>query len=170
MLRVADARDCFGGIRRLLNGRLEKILGPFEHRLVVADGRFTEERAADLQHQIEIIRVAKLEGPAEASHRRFVLAELEQSLTESGERVFVLRLEHGGLLEGLARPRVFFARELRVPNPNMQLHRIRVERESLSKYSQRIIILTVVVQLMRAFIVLFRTQERGGHRQQASSS
>ena len=106
----------------------------------------------------------------EAAERRVVLAELEQRLAEAGEPVFVLRLEHERLLERVASPSILLARQLGVPNPHMQLHRIRIERESFSKYRQRLIVLAFVVQLMRAFVVLLRTQERGGHRQQASSS
>jgi len=52
----------------------------------------------------------------------------------------------------------------------MQLYRIGIERESLAENAERIVVLTFVVELMRTFVVLFGAQERGGHRQQASSS
>ena len=102
--------------------------------------------------------------------RRVVLPELEQRFAETGEAVFVLGLEDQRLLERAAGPGKFLARELGVSDPYVQLYRIRIERESFAKYGQRFVILPFVVQLMRALVVLFRTQERGGHRQQASSS
>jgi hypothetical protein len=52
----------------------------------------------------------------------------------------------------------------------MQLYRIRIESESFSKYPERFLVLTFIVKLMGALVILFRTQERGGHREQASSS
>jgi hypothetical protein len=82
----------------------------------------------------------------------------------------VLRLEHERLLERAAGPREFLTRELCIPNPHVQLYRIRIENESFSKYGERFVILALVVELMRALVILFRTQERGGHLQQASSS
>ena len=39
-----------------------------------------------------------------------------------------------------------------------------------SKYPERFLVLTFIVKLMGALVILFRTQERGGHREQASSS
>ena len=95
---------------------------------------------------------------------------LSKRLAKSGESVFVLGLEHERLLERAAGPSILFARELRVSYPYMQLYRIRIERESFAKHAQRVVVLTLVIELMRTFVVLFRTQERGGHRQQASSS
>ena len=38
------------------------------------------------------------------------------------------------------------------------------------KYLERLVILSIVVQLVGTLVILFRTQERGGHLQQASSS
>jgi hypothetical protein len=52
----------------------------------------------------------------------------------------------------------------------MELYGIRVERESFSEHPKRLFVLPFVVQLMGALVVLFRTQERGGHREMASSS
>src|SRR5689334_5564640 len=52
----------------------------------------------------------------------------------------------------------------------MQLHRVWVERQSLSENAKRFIILAFIVKLMGALVVLFRTKERSGHREQASSS
>jgi hypothetical protein len=47
----------------------------------------------------------------------------------------------------------------------VQLYRVRVERESLSEHTKRLFILAFIVKLMGALVVLFRTQERGGHRE-----
>src|SRR5215831_5210411 len=170
MLRVANARDCLRGFRRLLDRGLEELLGCTEKLRPVAERALAEQRAPNLQHQIDVVGVAELQRAAEAAHRRIVLPELQQGFAKAGQAVLVLRLEDQRLLERTAGPSILLARELRVTYPNMQLHRIRVERESFAKHAERIVVLPFVVELMRTFVVLFRTQERGGHRQQASSS
>jgi len=82
----------------------------------------------------------------------------------------VLGLENERFLEGSAGPSIFLARQLRVPYPDMQLDCVGIERESLAKHGERLIVLPFVVQLMGALVVLFRTQERSGHVLQASGS
>src|ERR1043166_9044947 len=99
----------------------------------------------------------------EAAQRGFLETELEQRLAEPGEPVLVLGLQHQRFLERATRPRVLFTREPRVPHPNVELYRTRVERESFAKYRERFVVLTFIVQLVGALVVLLRTQEGGGH-------
>src|ERR1700693_1005593 len=72
-------------------------------------------------------------------------------------------MENERFLEAPSRPGVFFAGMVCVANSNVELHRIRVEAESLFKYVQSFVILSFVVQLMCSFVVLFRTQKRCWH-------
>jgi hypothetical protein len=72
-------------------------------------------------------------------------------------------IEDERFLEAPSGPGVFLAGMVCVANSNMELHRIRVEAESLSKYVQSFVILSFVVQLMRSLVVLFRTQKRCWH-------
>ena len=72
-------------------------------------------------------------------------------------------IEDECFLEAAAGPRVFFARVVRVTDANVQLYRIGVERESLSKYVQRFVVLAFIVQLVRSLIILLGTQKRGSH-------
>src|SRR3981081_834511 len=50
-----------------------------------------------------------------------------------------------------------------VAKSNVELSRIGVEAESLSKYVQSFVILSFIVQLMCSLVVLFRTQKRCWH-------
>src|SRR5262249_42593887 len=102
MLRVADACDGFRGFRRVFHRRLEKLLGGFKEFGFITERTFAEERTADLKHQVDVVRITQLEGPMETALRGFILPKLEERLAKSGEPVFVLRLEHQGLLERAA--------------------------------------------------------------------
>ena len=75
----------------------------------------------------------------------------------------MLRVEDECFLEASACPRKFLSRVVRVTNPDVQLYRIGIERESLPKYVERLIVLPFVIQLVRALIVLFGTQKWGRH-------
>src|SRR5436190_1797444 len=66
MLCIANAGNGFRRIRRLLDGRVEKLTGALEERRPVPQGCLTEQRTANLKHQVGIVRVAKLEGAPEA--------------------------------------------------------------------------------------------------------
>jgi hypothetical protein len=99
----------------------------------------------------------------EAAERLLFLAEFEKGLTEPGERILVIRIQNERFLEAAAGPRVLLARVVCVANSYMELYRIRVEAESLSEYVQSFVILSFVIQLMRSFVVLFRTQKRCWH-------
>jgi len=90
--------------------------------------------------------------------------QLQARLNElAGERVLVIRVEHERFLETAACPGVLFARVMCVANSYVELHRVRIEAESFSKYVQSFVILSFVIQLMRSFVVLFRTQKRCWH-------
>src|SRR6478672_11772751 len=75
----------------------------------------------------------------------------------------MIGIENECFFEAAPRPGVFFAGVVRVANSNVELHRIRVEAESFSKYVQSFVILSFVIQLMCSFVVLFRTQKRCWH-------
>ena len=75
----------------------------------------------------------------------------------------MVRIENERFLEAAPGPCVFLAGMVCVANSNMELHRIRVETESFSKYVQSFVILSFIVQLMRSLVVLFRTQKRCWH-------
>jgi hypothetical protein len=142
-----------GGLAR---GDLEELARLF-HQLL------TKERPTYLQNEIDVVAVAQLEDEPEGTKGLLSLPEFEKRLAQTGERVLVLGVEHECLLEALTSPRVLLTCESRVTNPNVQLHRIRIEREPLAKYLERLVILPFVVELMRAFVVLFGTQEWGRH-------
>src|SRR6476469_3607794 len=163
MLGVADAGDRFGALGRLLHRDLEELLRHGEQLAPLAERRFTEQRAADLEHQVEVVRVAKLQGATEAAQRRLLEPELEQRLPQSRQRVLVLRLEDQRLLEAAARPGELLAGESRVTYPDVQLYRCRIERDPFPQNGQRLVVLAFVVELGGALVVLFRAQERGGH-------
>ena len=154
VLSVADARHGFGRIGRLTRGDLEVFARLF-------DQAFAEKCAADLEHQLDVVFVAELEGVAEASECGGLLSEFEQGLAKSGECVFVFGVEDERFLEASACPRIFFARVVRITDANVQLYRIGIERESLSKYVQSLVVLAFIVQLMRSLIILLGTQKRG---------
>src|SRR6185437_6119320 len=99
----------------------------------------------------------------EAAQRLLFLAELQQGLAKSGERVLVIGIEHQRFFEAAACPGVLFTGVMCVANSYVELHRIRIEAESFSKYVQSFVILSFVIQLMRSFVVLFRTQKRCWH-------
>jgi hypothetical protein len=72
-------------------------------------------------------------------------------------------IENERFLEAATGPGVFLAGVVCVANSNVELHRIGVETESFSEYIESFVILSFVVQLMRSFVVLFRTQKRCWH-------
>ena len=64
----------------------------FEEALVL-DQPLAEQRAADLEHQVDVVLVAQLEDAAEAAERGVLLAELEQRLAEPGQRVLMIGIQ-----------------------------------------------------------------------------
>ena len=60
MLRIPDAGYRFGRLGRLLHRSLEETLCRIEKIRALADRSFAKERSADLQHQVNIVAVAKL--------------------------------------------------------------------------------------------------------------
>src|SRR5256714_12976003 len=66
-------------------------------------------------------------------------------------------------LEAASSPCVVFAGMVSVANSYVELHRVRIEAESLFEYVESFVILSFVIQLMRSLVVLFRTQKRCWH-------
>ncbi len=156
MLGVADARHCLRWIGRLRSGRLE-VLARF------LDQAIAEQRTSDLEHELDVVFVAKLERSAEWPERCFLLSEFQKGFAEPGQCILMVGVEDQRFLETPARPREFLARMVGVADADVQLHRIGVECKSLTEYLQGFIILAFVVQLMRSFVILLGTQKRGGH-------
>jgi hypothetical protein len=75
----------------------------------------------------------------------------------------VLRIEDQRLFEAPTSPRELVARQPSVTDPDVQLYRIGIERESLPKYVERLVILPFVIQLVGALVILFGTQKWGRH-------
>ena len=157
VLRVADARHGLGRVGRLLHRDVEEFTRVVHHPVA-------KERPPALQHQLDVVVVPQLEDATKALERGGLLAEPQQRLAEAGQRVLVIGVEHQRLLEAAARPGVLLAREPCISHSHVQLHRIRIQREPFAQHVQRLVVLPLVVQLMRALVVLFRTQERAGHR------
>ena len=111
--------DRLGVVGRMLHGDVEEIARLLDHP-------FAKQRAADLHHEIEIVRVAELQRAAEAGHRGVALTELEQRLADSGERVLVIGVEDQRLLEGAASPREILAGMVRVADADVQLDGARI--------------------------------------------
>jgi hypothetical protein len=92
---VADAGHRLGVLGLLARGHLEELA-----RLL--DQPLAEEGAADLEHELDVVLVAQLEGAAEGGERLVAATELEQHLAEPGQRVLVLVVHGEGVGEGAA--------------------------------------------------------------------
>ena len=98
-----------------------------------------------------------------APQRRLLEPELEQRFTEPRERILMLGLEDECFLEAPAGPGILLTSQARIPNADVQLHRIRVECQAFAEDRQRVVVLPFVVELMRLLVILFGAQERSGH-------
>src|SRR6185312_9447166 len=97
---------------------------------------FAEEGASDLQDQIDVVIVSQGEDGAEGLERLLALSELEQRLTQPGERVFMLGVEYERPLERAACPGILLTRQPRVARADVQLHGVGIEREPLPQHVQ----------------------------------
>jgi hypothetical protein len=75
----------------------------------------------------------------------------------------VLRIEDERFLEAAPTPRILLSSEPGVGDSDVQFYRMWIKRKAFSQDIQRLIVLALVVQLMGALIVLFRTQEWSRH-------
>jgi len=57
----------------------------------------------------------------------------------------------------------FLAGKLGIPDSDMELDGVRVDRQAFAEHIDRFVVPGFVVQLVRAFVVLFGAQERGRH-------
>ena len=155
--RVAYARRCLRrvGVRR--EGDLEEPPRLVEHGLA-------EQGAPHLEHQIVIVAKPEGEDPVEAGHSARAVAELEQHLAQARQGVFVVRVEADRLLERATGPKVLLAGEPRVAHPHVELHGMGIEPEACSQGLDRFVVLSFVVELMRAFVVVVGAEERFRHR------
>src|SRR4051794_36654609 len=142
MLGVADAGDRFGALGSLLDRHLEELLRHGEQLTALAERRLTEQGASNLEHQVEVVGVAQLQGATKAAQRCFLEPELEQRLSQASQRVFVLGLEDERLLEAPACPGEFLPGQSRISHTDVQLYRSRVECEPFTQNGQRLVVLT----------------------------
>jgi len=156
VLRVADARHGFGRVFGVLHRPLE-----VGERLL--DVALAEERATDLQHEVDVVFVAEFDGALIGAQPRLDLTELEQHLAQAGKRILVFGVERERLLEAATRPHEFVARQTRVAGPDVQLHCRRVQRESFAQQRERLVVLPLIVEGVSALVVFLGTQERVGH-------
>ena len=163
MLGIADARNRFRRIRRLRDTSLKK------HQRIV-DEPLAEQRAADLQHQVHVVFVAKFDRALKLAHSLVHLPELEQDLAKSSQRVFMLRVQRQPPFKTAPCPRILVAREARISSTDMQLDGIRISHQAFAQQVERCIVLSLVVQGVRALVVLLGTQERCGHASQTSGA
>src|SRR5690349_9904308 len=99
VLRISDASNRLRRIRNLLDSRLEEFLGRLEEFGAVAQRRFSEQRATDLQHEVDVVGIPEFESAVEAPRGGVILAELQECLAKSRQSIFVLWLEDERLLE-----------------------------------------------------------------------
>src|SRR3954471_277937 len=83
---------------------------------------FSEQRPPDLQHQLVIVLKTELENALHRTHGPGPIAQLQQSLTEPGQTVFMIRIERKRLFEAAARPSVLLTSEVGVGPSDMQFN------------------------------------------------
>jgi hypothetical protein len=67
------------------------------------------------------------------------------------------------LLERVSRPGEFFPGELGITDSDVQLDGVRIDGQAFAEHIDRFIVSRLIVELVRALVVLFGAQERGGH-------
>src|SRR5207302_7670225 len=102
--------------------------------------------------------------PVEARDRPLPLSELEQDFPEAREGVLVIGVERHRVLEFAPRPRKLLARQSGIAHPDMQLDGMRIEPQALAEGLDGLVVLSFVVELMRAFVVVVGAEERIRHR------
>src|SRR5688500_8860104 len=98
--RVAESGDHFRVLRMRAYGLLEYVACRLVQRLAV-------ERAADRQHDLDVLAAHDVARVTEQVERLVVTTEAQQRFTQADHRVLVLRIEDQCPREGLTRPRVF---------------------------------------------------------------
>ena len=114
---------------------------------------FAEQRSPDLQHQIVVVAESQGEDAVEAGDRARAVAELEQHFAEPRQGVFVVGVEGDRLLERAPRPGELLPRQPGVAHAHMQLDGVGVQPQALAEHFDRLVVLSVVVQLVCAFVV-----------------
>ena len=157
MLDIPQHRDRLGVVGGLLQCHVKEALRIVQQVL-------TKEHAGNLQHQFDVVVVAEVEDPVERPNGRRLLAELEQRLAEAGERVFVVGVEDQRFFETLARPSKLVARQARIPDTNVELDGVGIERQPLAQHAEGVIVVPFVVELVSPLVVLLGAQKRRRHR------
>src|SRR5947207_1201832 len=138
--------------------------GDFEEAPRLVERGFAEQRTPHLQHEVVVVLEAQRDDAVEAGDGAAPLAELEEHFAKPRQGVFMLGVEAHRFLERPARPEILLARQPGVPHADVQLDGVRIERQPFSQGLDGVVVLSVVVQLMRAFVVVVGAQERFRHR------
>ena len=107
-----------------------------------------------------IVLESQGEHALEAGQRRRALAELQQDFAEARERVFMIGIETARFFKRAPRPGVLLARQPCIAHTDVQLDGVRVQTEPFAQSIYRIVVLSLVVELMRTFVVFVGTEER----------
>ena len=78
--------------------------GELEVAMRLPQQAFTEARATELQHQLEIVLEAQRDDALEAAHGPGAIAQLEEHFAHPGERILVIGIERQRGVEAPARP------------------------------------------------------------------
>jgi hypothetical protein len=125
-----------------------------EEQSCLDEESLAEQRATDLEHQLVVVIEAKCDDAVEPLQRTFDLPQRELRLAEAGQGILVFRIHHQRDIKRLTRPRVFLARELGVPDANMEIDRLGVPEEPFAEERERLVVTCFVVQLVGLLIIL----------------
>src|SRR5688572_29008097 len=81
----------------------------------------TEQRSADLEHQLMVVLEAELQDPLDGSHGAVTISQFVQGLAQAGQAILVIRVQGQGLLEAAPGPRELFPSEVRVGGADVEL-------------------------------------------------
>ena len=139
--------------------------GEIEEPVGGGDQPLAEQRAADLEHQLVIVLKAELQDALDGPHGTGPVAQLEQSLAQAGEAIFVIGIEGQCVLKAAARPRILLPGEVRVRSSDMQFDGVGVESYAFFEDGQGFIVAAFVVEVMGLFVEVVGAEECVRHRQ-----
>jgi len=143
-LAAQPMRDVSHAGRRLLAFRL-RTRRQLEESVGMGEEPLAEQRPTDLEHQVVVLLKSELEGPVESFDRPLLVADSRQRLTEPGESVLMVWLQHQGPGEGRPSPEEILPGQVGAPHPDVQLDRGRISGQPLSQRLERLVVTTLVV-------------------------
>src|SRR5690606_16668292 len=154
--RVSERGHGLGAVRAEIHGLGEDVARVREHPLPV-------ERAPHGEEQVQVLVATVAARLLEEVERVLPPANAEHDLPEADQRILVLRIEDQRLLECLLGPDEFLPGEAGVAEAHVELDRMRIEAQTFLQRVERRIVVTLVVQVVRTFVVLLGAEERSGH-------